>query len=71
VLPEQRDRVYAVRYAPDGHTLAGTVADGTARLWEADPGRAAEKICAVVSPRITEAEWTASLPGLDYAPPCP
>ncbi|WP_103350255.1 hypothetical protein [Amycolatopsis sp. CA-128772] len=71
VLPEQRDRVYAVQYAPDGHTLAGAVADGTVLLWEADPGRAAERICAAVSPRITEAEWTASLPGLAYAPPCP
>ncbi|MEV6880072.1 hypothetical protein [Amycolatopsis sp. NPDC051128] len=71
VLPEERDRVYAVRYAPDGHTLAGTVADGTVRLWETDPDRSAERICATATPRITEAEWTASLPGLDYTPPCP
>ncbi len=71
VLPEERDRVYAVQYAPDGHTLAGAGADGTVRLWETDPGRAAERICAVAAPRISEAEWTASLPGLDYTPPCP
>ena len=71
VLPEERDRVYAVRYAPDGHTMVGTVADGTVRLWETDPDRAAERICAVAAPRITEAEWSASLPGLDYTPPCP
>ncbi|MEV7097102.1 hypothetical protein AB0M80_30040 [Amycolatopsis sp. NPDC051045] len=71
VLPEQRDRVYAVQYAPDGHTLAGAGADGTVRLWETDPDRAAERICAAVSPRITEAEWAESLPDLDYTPPCP
>jgi WD40 repeat protein/energy-coupling factor transporter ATP-binding protein EcfA2 len=71
VLPEERDRVYAVRHAPDGHTMVGTVADGTVRLWETDPDRAAERICAVAAPRITEAEWSASLPGLDYTPPCP
>ncbi|WP_410671088.1 hypothetical protein [Amycolatopsis sp. cmx-4-68] len=71
VLPEERDRVYAVQYAPDGHTLAGAVADGTVRFWETDPVRAANRICAVAAPRITPAEWSASLPGLGYAPPCP
>lgn len=71
VFPEERDRVYAVQYAPDGHTLAGSGADGTVRLLETDPDRAAERICAVAAPRITEAEWAASLPGLGYAPPCP
>ncbi|MEQ0558637.1 hypothetical protein ABJI51_06120 [Amycolatopsis sp. NEAU-NG30] len=71
VLPEERDRVYAVQYAPDGHTLASTVADGTVRFWETDPDRAAERICAVAAPRITEAEWDRTLPGLGYTPPCP
>ena len=71
VLPEQRDRVYAAQYAPDGHTLAGASGDGTVRFWEADPDRAAERICAAVSPRITPAEWSESFPDLDYAPPCP
>ncbi|WP_442792269.1 nSTAND1 domain-containing NTPase [Amycolatopsis sp. NBC_01307] len=70
VLPEERDRVYAVRYAPDGHTLAAAIADGTVRVQETDPDRAAERICAIAAPRITQDEWTASLPGLDYAPPC-
>lgn len=70
VLPEERDRVYAVRYAPDGHTLAAAIADGTVRVQETDPDRAAERICAIAAPRITPDEWTASLPGLDYAPPC-
>ncbi|MEU8638795.1 hypothetical protein AB0C38_41965 [Amycolatopsis sp. NPDC048633] len=71
VLPEEGDRVYAVQYAPDGHTLAGTVADGTVRFSETDPDRAAARICAVAAPRITEVEWSASLPGIDYTPPCP
>ncbi|MGW3966219.1 nSTAND1 domain-containing NTPase [Amycolatopsis sp. NPDC005003] len=71
VLPEQRDRVYVAQYAPDGHTLAGAGADGVVRFWEADPGRAAERICAAVSPRITETEWSGSFPDLDYTPPCP
>ncbi|MEU4252416.1 hypothetical protein AB0F15_33940 [Amycolatopsis sp. NPDC026612] len=71
VLPEQRDRIYAAQFAPDGHTLAGAGPDGTIRFWEADPDRAADRICAAVSPRITEAEWTESLPGLGYSPPCP
>ncbi len=71
VLLEEMDRVYDVRYAPDGHTLVSAVADGTVRLSETDPDRAAERICAVTSPEITEAEWTASLPGLGYTPPCP
>lgn len=70
VLPEEGDRVYAVQFAPDGHTLAGTVADGTVRFSETDPGRAADRICAVAAPRITAAEWSAGLPGIGYAPPC-
>ncbi len=69
-LPEEADRVYAVQFAPDGHTLAGAVADGKVRFSETDPDRAAERICAVAAPRITEAEWSASLPGIDYSPPC-
>jgi WD40 repeat protein len=71
VLPEEGDRVYAVQYAPDGHTLAGSVADGTVRFAETDPERAAARICAVAAPRITEAEWSAGLPGIGFAPPCP
>ncbi|WP_410574903.1 hypothetical protein [Amycolatopsis sp. cmx-4-61] len=70
VLPEQRDRVYVAQFAPDGHTLAGAGGDGTVRFWEADPDRAADRICAAVSPRITEAEWRESFPDLDYTPPC-
>ncbi|WIY02627.1 hypothetical protein QRX60_01770 [Amycolatopsis mongoliensis] len=71
VLPEEADRVYAVQYAPDGHTLVATVADGTVRFAETDSGRATARICAVAAPRITEAEWSANLPGIDYGPPCP
>ncbi|GLY43761.1 hypothetical protein Amsp01_097840 [Amycolatopsis sp. NBRC 101858] len=71
VLPEEDDRVYAVQYAPDGHTLVATVADGTVRFAETDPARAAAKICAVAAPGITAAEWSANLPGIDYSPPCP
>jgi WD40 repeat protein/energy-coupling factor transporter ATP-binding protein EcfA2 len=71
VLPEEPDRVYAVRYAPDGHTLIGTIADGTVRFLETGPGQVADRICATAAPRITPEEWAASFPGLDYAPPCP
>ena len=69
-LPEERDRVYAVRFAPDGHTLASSHADGTVKLWETNPDRSADRICSVATPRISEPEWNASLPGLVYRPPC-
>ncbi|GAB3728612.1 hypothetical protein GCM10027598_49190 [Amycolatopsis oliviviridis] len=70
-LAEDVDRVNAVAFAPDGHTLAGSVADGSVRLWETNAERAADRVCATVYPRITEAEWEQRLPGLDYRPPCP
>ncbi|ANN19410.1 hypothetical protein SD37_29845 [Amycolatopsis orientalis] len=70
-LAEDVDRVNAVAFAPDGHTLAASVADGSVRLWETNAERAAERVCATVAPRITEAEWEQRLPGLDYRPPCP
>jgi len=56
-------------FSPDGHTVF-TNAD-TARVWETDVDRAARDICAVATPKITQAEWNTYFPGRPYDPPCP
>jgi len=53
VLSGRTDRVRAVAFRPDGHTLVIGSADQIARRWETDPERVASRVCAVAQPRIT------------------
>jgi hypothetical protein len=54
----------------DGHTLATTSADRTARLWETNVGRVTARVCSI-TPAITNSEWDHYLPGMAYRPPYP
>lgn len=69
-LTAHLDRVYAVAFRPDGRVLGTASEDGTARLYGTDAGQVAERICQVVHPRITHAEWRRYFPALAYRPPC-
>ena len=57
-------------FSPDGHTLATTSHDTTARLWETNSESVAAQICSITT-AITNSEWDHYLPGLAYRPPCP
>jgi WD40 repeat protein len=63
------DSVNSAVFSPDGHTLA--TGSRTVQLWETDLDRAAQDVCSVATPRITQAEWDSYLPGVPFAPPCP
>ncbi|MGH4019692.1 MAG: caspase, EACC1-associated type [Pseudonocardiaceae bacterium] len=63
--------VHSAAFSPDRHTLATTSHDQTVRLWETDIDRIAARICDIVRPAITRAEWGQYFPDLSYNPPCP
>ncbi|MGW4127286.1 nSTAND1 domain-containing NTPase [Amycolatopsis japonica] len=69
-LAADADNVYSVAFHANGHTLASAGYGKTIRLWETDIDRAATRICGLVSPPITRAQWTEHLPGQAYEPPC-
>jgi WD40 repeat protein len=64
------DQVFAVAFSPAGQSLAAGSDDGTLRLWDTRVPAAADAVCATAGQPITRREWTASIPGLAYQPPC-
>jgi len=64
------NHVFDVAFSPSGQTLAAGSEDGTLRLWDTRVQAAAEAVCATSGQPITRREWTASIPGLAYRPPC-
>jgi WD domain, G-beta repeat len=64
------DQVFAVAFAAAGHRLAAGSDDGTIRVWDTAVQAAADAVCATAGQPITRREWTASIPGLAYHPPC-
>jgi WD40 repeat protein len=57
-------------FSPDGHTLAGSGNDRTARLWTIDPKRAIDYVCAISGDPITPTEWNQHVQGTPYRPIC-
>ncbi|WP_370943697.1 helix-turn-helix domain-containing protein [Amycolatopsis sp. cg5] len=70
-LTGHTDRVLGLVFAPDGHTLLSSGSDDIVLRWETDPELVAKRVCAVATPKITDAEWNRYFPGVAYQPPCP
>ncbi|MEU8376521.1 hypothetical protein AB0C22_25840 [Micromonospora sp. NPDC048894] len=62
--------VYWVNFHPSGSLITAASTDGTIRLWETDPQRAAEAIGSTMGEPITRAEWEQYLSSIPYHPPC-
>ena len=60
-----------VFFSADGQTLVAANYDSTIRMWDTDPARAAEQVCAVTRGSLTEAIWQQYADGLPYQPVCP
>jgi len=63
------ERVYDAVFVGVDAVVAGGVG-GRVRQWTIDPESAVEDLCARAGTPVTEPEWAALLPGVDYAPPC-
>lgn len=64
------DPQFATNFAPTGSLLAAGGADRLSHLWITDPSVAQQRICTRAGAPITRAEWTQSVPGRPYDPPC-
>ncbi|MFG3405876.1 hypothetical protein [Streptomyces sp. NPDC048142] len=62
--------LYALRYSPDGETLAVVRAFAGVDLWDTDPERIVKNLCNAVGDPITREQWKRYLPDRPYRPPC-
>ncbi|MBP2478045.1 WD40 repeat protein/energy-coupling factor transporter ATP-binding protein EcfA2 [Crossiella equi] len=69
-LALHRDRVYTAQFSPDGTVVASSGHDGVALLADADPERAAAKVCELPDPELSEAEWQQYFPDVARTPSC-
>jgi WD40 repeat protein len=70
ILAASSAAVWAVGFSPDGHTVVTGGSDRTVRLWELDPTRAVDLICAAGGDSVSPDEWAKYLPGVPYEPVC-
>lgn len=68
VLASPKTITWNLQFSPDGHTLA--TATGNVQLWETDPERVINRVCASAGDPITRAEWEKRVPGATYRPAC-
>jgi WD40 repeat protein len=62
----------SVTFPPDGDggMFATADQDGTPVLWETDPDRLHDSLCAGPRPAITQEDWSANVPNEPYRPIC-
>jgi len=59
-----------IDFTPDGAYLIVITNTGRAFRWDVRPSSWARHACLLAGRRLTRAEWSAALPGRDYAPAC-
>ena len=58
-------------FLPDGNRIVGWYPEaGRGFVWDLDPTLLKNRACAVAGRSLTQPEWEAFLPGVDYAPAC-
>lgn len=55
---------------PDGDHLAVVTDSGQFGMWDLDPERVADRICAATGDLLTQQVWERQLPNVPYRPPC-
>jgi WD40 repeat protein len=64
--------IYGLGFDPARPSLlASSGLDHTAKLWETDPQRVADAICASAGDPITPEEWSRYVPSTPLVSPCP
>jgi WD40 repeat protein/transcriptional regulator with XRE-family HTH domain len=69
ILDVPATTIWTLQFAPDGHTLAA--AAGDIHMWDTDPHRAVQRICARAGDPISGMEWTKNIPDEPYREVCP
>jgi WD40 repeat protein len=69
ILELSNTETWSLRFDPDGKVLMA--ASGDIYLWDTDPDRVIQRICASAGDKITEPEWAKHIPGVPYQPICP
>jgi WD40 repeat protein len=62
--------VFSVAFNPAGTHLSAASADGTVFTWDVSPAAALAQACATLGQPLTQAEWSAYVPGVPYKAPC-
>jgi WD40 repeat protein len=69
-LPGVPNGPVVVAFTPDSAYVVVVTGAGRAFRWDVRPSSWARRACQIAGRTLTRAEWTAALPGRDYAPAC-
>jgi WD40 repeat protein len=69
VLEGQANQINDVAFSPSGQTLASASGDGSAILWNLDPGQAVQQVCQDLRGPLLAGQWENLHPGIGIGPP--
>jgi len=70
VLRGHSDTVTSLAFGAEARFIISGSPDGTVRLWDLDPWRVANRICANAHPHLTKTQWEQYFPDIAFLPPC-
>ncbi|TCO60843.1 WD40 repeat protein [Actinocrispum wychmicini] len=63
-------RPTSAQFRPSGDWLVTSLDDGTVALWNTDPQRTADRVCALTTESDLPAKWREHFPQISYRAPC-